>query len=120
MMAMDAVRLLVLSIALAVSVGHRSRQTSTARRCRTCVVRWSARTAAQAPWRAIRGLVETILFEPDGNKLKITLKGDLGGLLSAARDSKRSPDTGDLFVQNKAGCGGSQPLIPTALYIVAA
>jgi len=33
------------------------------------------------------------------NKLKITLKGDLGGMLSAARDSTRSPDTGDLVVQ---------------------
>jgi DNA invertase Pin-like site-specific DNA recombinase len=38
---------------------------------------------------AIRGLVETILFEPDGDQLKITLKGDLAGMLSAARDSKR-------------------------------
>jgi hypothetical protein len=29
--------------------------------------------------------------------LKITLEGDLAGMLSAARDSKRSPDTGDLL-----------------------
>jgi hypothetical protein len=27
----------------------------------------------------------------------MTLKGDLAGLPSAARDSKRSPDTGDLL-----------------------
>jgi hypothetical protein len=50
---------------------------------------------------AIRALIETILLEPDGDELKITLKGDLAGMLSAARDSKRSPDTGDLLVQMK-------------------
>ena len=56
---------------------------------------------------AIRALVEAILLEPDGDQLKITLKGDLAGMLSAARDSKRSPDTGDLMVQIKlvAGAG---------------
>jgi site-specific DNA recombinase len=48
---------------------------------------------------AIRALVEAIVLEPDGERLKITLKGDLAGMLSAARDSKRSPDTGDLLVQ---------------------
>ena len=56
---------------------------------------------------AIRALIETILLEPDGDELKITLKGDLAGMLSAARDSKRSPETGDLLVQIKlvAGAG---------------
>jgi hypothetical protein len=48
---------------------------------------------------AIRALIEAILLEPDGDQLKITLKGDLAGMLSAARDTKRSPDTGDLMVQ---------------------
>jgi len=38
-------------------------------------------------------LIETILPEPDGDELKITLSGDLAGTLSAARDSKRSPET---------------------------
>ena len=32
---------------------------------------------------AIRGLIEAILLEPDGDQLKITLKGDLAGMLSA-------------------------------------
>jgi len=56
---------------------------------------------------AIRALIEAILLEPDGDRLKITLKGDVAGMLSAARDSKRSPDTGDLLVQIKlvAGAG---------------
>ena len=56
---------------------------------------------------AIRALIEAILLEPDGDELKITLKGDLTGMLSVARDSKRSPETGDLLVQVKlvAGAG---------------
>jgi hypothetical protein len=54
-----------------------------------------------------RALFEAILLEPDGDELKITLKGDLAGMLGAARDSKRSPETGDLLVQIKlvAGAG---------------
>jgi hypothetical protein len=48
---------------------------------------------------AIQELIEAILLEPDGEQLKITLKGDLAGILSAARDSKRSPETGDLLLQ---------------------
>jgi hypothetical protein len=54
---------------------------------------------------AIRSLIESILLEPDGDQLKITLKGDLAGMLSAARDSKRSPDTGDLLLQIKLVAG---------------
>jgi hypothetical protein len=53
----------------------------------------------------IRALVEAIVLEPDGERLNITLKGDLAGMLSAARDSKRSPDTGDLMVQIKLVAG---------------
>jgi site-specific DNA recombinase len=54
---------------------------------------------------AIRALIETILLEPDGDEPKITLKGDLAGMLSAARDSKRSPETGDLLLQIKLVAG---------------
>jgi site-specific DNA recombinase len=54
---------------------------------------------------AIRALIETILLAPDGDELTITLKGDLAGMLNAARDSKRSPDTGDLLVQIKLVAG---------------
>jgi site-specific DNA recombinase len=55
---------------------------------------------------AIRSLVEAIVLEPDGERLNITLRGDLAGMLSAARDSKRSPDSGDLLVQIKLVAGG--------------
>ncbi len=54
---------------------------------------------------AIRALIEAIVLEPEGDRLNITLKGDLAGMLSAARDSKRSPDTGDLMVQIKMVAG---------------
>jgi hypothetical protein len=54
---------------------------------------------------AIRGLIEAILLEPDGDRLKITMKGAVAGMLSAARDSKRSPDTGDLLVQTNLVAG---------------
>ena len=50
------------------------------------------------------------MLEPDGERLNITLKGDLAGMLSAARDSKRSPDTGDLLVQIKLVAGARNEL----------
>ena len=59
---------------------------------------------------AIRAPIKTILLEPNGDQLKITLKGDLAGMLSAARDSKRSPDTGDLPVQIKLVAGARNHL----------
>ena len=55
---------------------------------------------------AIRSLVEAVVLKPQGDQLKITLKGDLAGMLSAARDSKRSPVSGDLLVQIKLVAGG--------------
>jgi site-specific DNA recombinase len=66
-----------------------------------------SRTGAR---EAIRALIEAILLEPDGDQLKITLRGDLAGMLGAARDSKRSPDTGDLMVQIKLVAGARNPL----------
>jgi hypothetical protein len=50
-------------------------------------------------------LIEAIVLETDGDHLRITLKGDLAGILSAAGNSKRSPDTGDLMVQVKLVVG---------------
>jgi site-specific DNA recombinase len=60
---------------------------------------------------AIRALVEAIVLEPEGERLKITLKGGLAGLLSAARETKRSSESDDLFV----GCGGVQPSVFAAV-----
>ena len=55
---------------------------------------------------AIRGLIEAILLEPDGEGLKITLKGNLAGMLTAAGGGKRSPETGDLLLQIQMVAGG--------------
>ena len=55
---------------------------------------------------AIRALIEAIVLEPDGDKLKITLKGDLAGMLSAARDSEEVARYRRPHGPNKVGCGG--------------
>ena len=59
--------------------------------------------------RRIRALIEAIVLEPDGDKLNITLKGDLAGMLSAARDSEEVARNRRPHGPNKVGCGGAQP-----------
>lgn len=92
---------------------------------------------------AIRALVEAIVLERDGQRLNITLKGDLAGMLNAARppshaspsqsrasasfagafgggdDSKRSPDTGDLLVQIKLVAGARLRLYRKLCWVAA-
>jgi site-specific DNA recombinase len=48
---------------------------------------------------AIRGLIDAIALEPDGDQLRITLKGNLAGMLTVAGDKKRPPETDDLLDQ---------------------
>lgn len=79
--------------------------TSIARRSAASLLPWRARRAAQDAVEAIRALIEAISLEPNGDRLNITLKGDLAGMLNAARDTKRSPDTGGLMVQIKMVAG---------------
>jgi hypothetical protein len=45
-----------------------------------------------------------------GDRLKITIRGDLAGMLILARDSNRSPDSVDLMVQIKLVRGTTTPL----------
>jgi site-specific DNA recombinase len=59
---------------------------------------------------AIRALVEAIVLEPDGERLKITLKGDLAAMLGAPQNAKRSPETGDLSLQVVMVAGARNPL----------
>ena len=40
----------------------------------------------------------------------MTLKDDFAGMLSAARDSKRPPDAGDLLAEMKPVAGACSPL----------
>jgi hypothetical protein len=42
-------------------------------------------------------LIEAILLKPDGDKLKITLNGDMAGMLSGAGHTKRLPESGDFL-----------------------
>jgi hypothetical protein len=63
---------------------------------------------------ALRGLVDRIVI-PEGDGL-LRVEGNLGAMLATAhgRAAKAFSTVGIV------DCGGSQPLIPTALYIVAA
>jgi hypothetical protein len=47
---------------------------------------------------ALRGLVDALVLVPVGDELRIELKGNLVGMLSAAQNAKRSPE-GDLSLQ---------------------
>jgi site-specific DNA recombinase len=46
----------------------------------------------------LRGLIEAIVLTPEKGQLRIELRGNLAAMLAAAQQTKRSPETGDLFV----------------------
>jgi site-specific DNA recombinase len=46
----------------------------------------------------LRELIEAIVLTPETGHLRIELKGNLAAMLAAAQQTKRSPETGDLFV----------------------
>ena len=48
---------------------------------------------------AIRGLIDEVSLEPDGDHLRIILKGNLAGLLRLAQENKRPSETDDLLDQ---------------------
>jgi hypothetical protein len=56
--------------------------------------------------RTLRGLVDAIVLVPAGNELRIELKGNLAAMLTAAQQTKRSPETGDLLVPVQLVAGG--------------
>ena len=55
----------------------------------------------------LRGLIDSIVLIPDEGQLRIELRGHLAAMLTAAQQTKRSPETGDLLmpVQMVAGAG---------------
>ena len=55
----------------------------------------------------LRGLIDSIVLTPDEGRLRVELRGNLAAMLTAAQETKRSPETGDLFVpvQMVAGAG---------------
>jgi site-specific DNA recombinase len=46
----------------------------------------------------LRGLIDLIVLTPEKGQLRIELRGNLAAMLSAAQQTKRSPETGDLLV----------------------
>ena len=54
----------------------------------------------------LRGLIDSIVLIPEGDQLRIELKGNLAAMLTAAKKTKRSPETGDLFVPIQMVAGG--------------
>ena len=60
----------------------------------------------------LRGLIDSIVLMPDEGQLRIELKGNLAAMLTAAQQTKRSPETGDLHVpiQMVAGAGNQRYL----------
>jgi hypothetical protein len=46
----------------------------------------------------LRGLIDSIVLMPEKGQLRIELRGNLAAMLTAAQQTKRSPETGDLLV----------------------
>jgi hypothetical protein len=46
----------------------------------------------------LRGLIDLIVLIPESGQLRIELRGNLAAMLTAAQQTKRSPETGDLVV----------------------
>ena len=61
----------------------------------------------------LRGLIDSIVLMPQDGQLRIELKGNLAAMLTAAQQTKRSPETGDLHVpiQLVAGACESIPFV---------
>jgi site-specific DNA recombinase len=58
----------------------------------------------------LRGLIESIALTPENGQLWIELRGNLAAMLTAAQKTKRSPETGDLFVPIQLVAGARNPL----------
>lgn len=54
----------------------------------------------------LRGLIDSIVLMPQDGQLRIELRGNLAAMLTAAQKTKRSPETGDLFVPVQMVAGG--------------
>ena len=67
----------------------------------------------------LRGLIDSIVLTPEKGQLRIELRGNLAAMLTAARDTKRSPDTGDLMVQIKLVAGARLRLYRKLCWVAA-
>ena len=53
----------------------------------------------------LRGLIDIVLT-PEKGELRIELRGNLAAMLTAAQQTKRSPETGDLLAASSMVAGG--------------
>jgi site-specific DNA recombinase len=60
----------------------------------------------------LRGLIDSIVLTPQDGQLRIELRGNLAAMLTAAQQTKRSPETGDLFVPVQMVAGAGQATRP--------
>jgi hypothetical protein len=62
----------------------------------------------------LRGLIDSIVLTPDEGQLRIELRGNLAAMLTAAQQTNRSPETGDLLVpvQLVAGAQIDSQVVP--------
>ena len=58
----------------------------------------------------LRGLIDSIVLTPEEGQLRIELRGNLAAMLTAAQQTKRSPETGDLHVPVQLVAGARNPL----------
>jgi site-specific DNA recombinase len=56
--------------------------------------------------KMLRGLIDSIVLTPEKGQLRIELRGNLAAMLTAAQQTKRSPETGDLLVPVQLVAGG--------------
>jgi hypothetical protein len=55
----------------------------------------------------LRGLIEAIVLTPQDGQLRIELRGNRAAMLTAAKQTRRSPETGDLLVPVQLVAGGA-------------
>jgi site-specific DNA recombinase len=58
----------------------------------------------------LRGPIDSIVLTPDEGQLRIELRGNLAAMLTAAQQTKRSPESGDLIVPVQMVAGARNPL----------
>ena len=58
----------------------------------------------------LRGLIDSIVLTPEKGQLRIEPRGNLAAMLTAAQETKRSPDTGDLLVPVQLVAGARNQL----------
>jgi DNA invertase Pin-like site-specific DNA recombinase len=58
----------------------------------------------------LRGLIDSIVLTPEEGQLRIELRGNLAAMLTAAQQTKRSPESGDLIVPVQLVAGARNKL----------